>query len=203
MLTSKVAKRYAQGLLNFTQETAQTDAVFGEMSDVAKTIEKSKELQNFFASPIIDGKKKISIALEIFKDFSPVTKSFLQLIIKQGRESQMQNIAQEFINKVEDMKGVQRITLTSAGQLSAENISNILKSSDLVNHNQTFEVKSIINPDLLGGYILRVGDQQIDQSVKSKLSKLKKEFLHEDIKSSQQPFEDEYGSYPPIGSFSL
>jgi len=176
MLTSKVAKRYAQGLLNFTQETAQTDAVFVEMSDVAKTIEKSKELQNFFASPIIDGKKKISIALEIFKDFSPVTKSFLQLIIKQGRESQMQNIAQEFINKVEDMKGVQRITLTSAGQLSAENISNILKSSDLVNHNQTFEVKSIINPDLLGGYILRVGDQQIDQSVKSKLSKLKKEF---------------------------
>ena len=152
MLTSKVAKRYAQGLLNFTQESAQTDAVFVEMSDVAKTIEKSKELQNFFASPIIDGKKKISIALEIFKDFSPVTKSFLQLIIKQGRESQLQNIAQEFINKVEDMKGVQRITLTSAAQLSDENISNILKSSDLVNHNQTFDVKSIINPNLLGGY---------------------------------------------------
>lgn len=176
MLTSKVAKRYAQGLLNFTQETAQTDAVFGEMGDIVKTIEKSKELQNFFDSPIIDSKKKANIALEVFKNFSPVTKSFLQLIIKQGRESQLQNIAQEFINKVEDMKGVQRITLTSAAQLSDENISNILKSSDLVNHNQTFEVKSIINPDLLGGYILRVGDQQVDQSVKSKLSKLKKEF---------------------------
>lgn len=47
MLTSKVAKRYAQGLLNFTQETAQTDAVFGEMGDIVRTIEKSKELQNF------------------------------------------------------------------------------------------------------------------------------------------------------------
>lgn len=176
MLTSKVAKRYAQGLLNFTQETAQTDAVFGEMGDIVKTIEKSKELQNFFDSPIIDSKKKTNIALEVFKNFSPVTKSFLQLIIKQGRESQLQNIAQEFINKVEDMKGVQRITLTSAAQLSDENISNILKSSDLVNHNQTFDVKSIINPNLLGGYILRVGDQQVDQSVKSKLSKLKKEF---------------------------
>ena len=176
MLTSKVAKRYAQGLLNFTQESGHTDSVFAEMGDIVKTIEKSKELQNFFASPIIDGKKKISIALEIFKDFSPVTKSFLQLIIKQGRESQMQNIAQEFINKVEDMKGVQRITLTSAGQLSAENISNILKSSDLVNHDNKFDVKSIINPEILGGYILRVGDQQVDASVKSKLSKLKKEF---------------------------
>ena len=176
MLTSKVAKRYAQGLLNFTQESGHTDSVFAEMGDIVKTIEKSKELQNFFASPIIDVKKKVSIALEIFKDFSPVTKSMLQLIIKQGRESQLQNIAQEFINKVEDMKGVQRITLTSAVELSSENISNILKSSDLVNHDNKFDVKSIINPEILGGYILRVGDQQVDASVKSKLSKLKKEF---------------------------
>lgn len=176
MLTSKVAKRYAQGLLNFTQESRNTDSVFTEMGDIVKTIEKSKELQSFFASPIIDVKKKVSIALEIFKDFSPVTKSMLQLIIKQGRESQMQNIAQEFINKVEDMNGVQRITITSASALSAENISNILKSSELVNHDNKFDVKSIINPEILGGYILRVGDQQVDASVKSKLSKLKKEF---------------------------
>ena len=176
MLTSKVAKRYAQGLLNFTQESGNTDAVFTEMGDIVKTIEKSKELQSFFASPIIDVKKKVSIALEIFKDFSPVTKSMLQLIIKQGRESQMQNIAQEYINKVEDMNGVQRITITSASALSSENINNILKSSELVNHDNKFDVKSIINPEILGGYILRVGDQQVDASVKSKLSKLKKEF---------------------------
>ncbi|MGZ5273656.1 MAG: F0F1 ATP synthase subunit delta, partial [Kaistella sp.] len=44
MLTSKVAKRYAQGLLNFTQESGSTDAVFSEMGDIVKTIEKSREL---------------------------------------------------------------------------------------------------------------------------------------------------------------
>ena len=127
-------------------------------------------------TPIIDAKKKEAIALEIFKDFSQVSKNIIRLVIKQGRESQLRNIAQEFINKVEDMKGVQRITLTSAVELSSENISNILKSSDLVNHDNKFDVKSIINPEILGGYILRVGDQQVDASVKSKLSKLKKEF---------------------------
>ena len=176
MRTSKVAKRYAQGLLNFTQEAGLTTSVFGEMKDLVNTIEKSKELQSFFTSPIIEVKKKISVSAEIFKSFSPVTKNLIQLVIKHGREGQLSNIGQEFINKVEDMKGVQRITITSAAQLSEENISNILKSSELVNHNQTFDVKSIINPNILGGYILRVGDQQVDQSVKSKLSKLKKEF---------------------------
>lgn len=176
MLTSKVAKRYAQGLLNFTQESGNTSTVFGEMGDVVKTIAGSKELQNFFNSPIIDVKKKISVAGEIFKSFSPVTQNLIQLVIKQGRENQLQNIAQEFINKVEDMNGVQRITLTSASQLSNENINNILKSTNLVNHDNKFDVKSIINPEILGGYILRVGDQQVDASVRTKLSKLKKEF---------------------------
>lgn len=74
------------------------------------------------------------------------------------------------------MNGVQRITLTSATPLSAENIQTILRSTDLVNHQNQFDVKSIINPEILGGYILRVGDQQVDASVKSKLSRLKKEF---------------------------
>ncbi len=176
MVTSKVAKRYAQGLLNFTQESGKTSMVFSEMKDLVNTIEKSKDLQNFFSSPIIDIKKKVSVAGEIFKSFSPVSQNLITLVIKHGREGQLQNIGQEFVNKVEDMNGVQRITLTTATPLSEENIQNILKSTNLVNHNNQFDVKSIINPDILGGYILRVGDQQVDASVQSKLSRLKKEF---------------------------
>lgn len=176
MLTSKVAKRYAQGLLNFTQETGNTASVNSEMGDIMKTINQSKELQSFFSSPIIDSKKKISIALEIFKNFSPIAKNMIQMVIKHGRENQMQQIAQAFVNKVEDMNGVQRITLTTATEISKDNVQNILKASDLVNHDNKFEVNTIINPQLLGGYILRVGDQQIDASVKSKLTKLEKEF---------------------------
>jgi len=176
MLTSKVAKRYAQGLLEFTQEAGTTSSVLNEMQDLVKTIEGSKDLKNFFSSPIIDVKKKVSVAGEIFKSFSPVVKNLIQLVIKHGRESQLQNIAQQYINKVEDLKGVQRITLTTAQPLSQSNIDNILKSTNLVNHNNQFDVKTIINPEILGGYILRVGDQQVDTSVRSKLNNLKKEF---------------------------
>ncbi|MBN9312524.1 MAG: ATP synthase F1 subunit delta [Chryseobacterium sp. 39-10] len=176
MLTSKVAKRYAQGLLNFTQELGTTDTIFSEMGDVVKTIAGSRDFQNFFSSPIIDAKKKTAAAIEIFKGFSPVTRNLIKLVIMHGRESQLQNIAQEFINKVEDLHGVQRVTLTSATPLSEENISSILKSTSLVNHDKNFDLKSIINPEILGGYILRVGDQQVDASVRTELNKLKKEF---------------------------
>ena len=176
MLTSKVAKRYAQGLLDFTNESGQTDAVFSEMKDVVKIMSESADLNKFFLTPYIDANKKTEVASEIFKSFSPVSQNLIKLIIKHGRENQLKNVAQQFINKVEDIKGVQRITLTTATQISNENIEQILRSTDLVNQNAQFDLEVNVNPGILGGYILRVGDQQVDASVKSKLNKIKKDF---------------------------
>lgn len=176
MLTSKVAKRYAQGLLDFTQESGNTASVFAEMKDVVKIMKDSKELKNFFASPIIDAKKKISVASQIFAQFSPVAQNLVTLVIKQGRESHLQDIAQEFINKVEDLQGVQRVTLTVATELSSKNIEDIVKSTSLVDHSRNSDLKVVVNPEIIGGYILRVGDQQVDASVKTKLNQVKKEF---------------------------
>ncbi len=175
MLTSKVAKRYAQGLLDFTQESGNTESVFNEMKDIVKIMSQSKDLNQFFGTPIIDSRKKEAIALEIFKDFSPVAKNLIRLVIKQGRESQLKGIAQEFINKVEDIKGTQRISLTSASKLSEQNIQKIIADSKMVNVSN-YDLETIIKPEILGGYILRVGDQQIDASVRTKLSNIKKEF---------------------------
>ncbi|SIS67504.1 F-type H+-transporting ATPase subunit delta [Chryseobacterium ureilyticum] len=176
MLTSKVAKRYAQGLLDFTNESGQTAAVFSEMKDVVKIMIESQDLNKFFLTPYIDAKKKIEVANEIFKGLSASSQNLIKLVIKHGRENQLKNIAQEFINKVEDINGVQRVTLTTATQLSKENIDQILRSTNLVNANSNFDLKLIINQDILGGYILRVGDQQVDASVKTKLNQVKKDF---------------------------
>ena len=176
MLTSKVAKRYAQGLLDFTQESGNTATIFAEMKDVVKIMKDSKELKNFFASPIIDAKKKISVASQIFVQFSPVAQNLITLVIKQGRESHLQDIAQEFINKVEDLQGVQRVTLTVATQLSSKNTDEIIKTTTLVDHTKNYDLKVVVNPEIIGGYILRVGDQQVDASVRTKLNQVKKEF---------------------------
>ncbi|CAM3115645.1 ATP synthase F1 subunit delta [Chryseobacterium flavum] len=176
MLTSKVAKRYAQGLLDFTNESGQTATVFSEMKDVVKVMSESKDLNKFFLTPYIDSKKKTEVANEIFKGLSVSSQNLIRLVIKQGRESQLKNIAQEFINKVEDISGVQRVTLTTATPLSKENIDQILRSTNLVNANSNFDLKIDVKPEILGGYILRVGDQQVDASVKTKLNQVKKDF---------------------------
>lgn len=176
MLTSKVAKRYAQGLLDFTNESGQTATVFSEMKDVVKIMKESADLNKFFMTPYIDSKKKIEVANEIFKGLSVSSQNLIRLVIKHGRESQLRNIAQEFINKVEDLSGVQRITLTTATPLSKENLDQILRSTNLVNADSNFDLKVNVKPEILGGYVLRVGDQQVDASVKTKLNQVKKDF---------------------------
>ena len=176
MLTSKVAKRYAQGLLDFTQESGSTAAVFSEMKDIVKLMKESKELNSFFATPFIDSKKKMAAAGEIFRSFSPTSKNIVNLVIRQGRETHLKDIAQEFINKVEDMQGIQRLTLTSAAPLSQQNVEQIIRSSNLVDVNKGFDLTTNIDQDLIGGYILRVGDQQVDASMRTKLNRLKKDF---------------------------
>lgn len=176
MRTSKVAKRYAQGLLDFAQESGHTEQIFSEMKDVVKLMEESKDLNRYFQTPFIDFKKKTEAASEIFKSFSPASQNFIKLIIRQGREVYLADIAQEYINKVEDLKGVQRITLTTATPLSDGTVQDILNSTTLVKQQNARDLKTIVNPEILGGYILRVGDQQIDASVRTKLAQLKKEF---------------------------
>ena len=160
MLTSKVAKRYAQGLLDFTNESGQTATVFSEMKDVVKIMKESVDLNKFFMTPYIDSKKKIEVANEIFKGLSVSSQNLIKLVIKHGRENQLKNIAQEFINKVEDLSGVQRITLTTATPLSKENLDQILRSTNLVNADSNFDLKVNVKPEILGGYVLRIGDSR-------------------------------------------
>ena len=146
------------------------------MKDVKKLMSESEDLNKFFKTPYIDAKKKVEVAKEIFKGLSPVSQNLITLVIKHGRENHLKNIAQEFINKVEDINGVQRVTLTTATELSKDNLDEILKSSNLVKPNSNFDINVIVKPEILGGYILRVGDQQVDASVKSKLNNIKKDF---------------------------
>lgn len=127
MRISKVAKRYAKGLLDFTQETGNTASVFAEMKDVVKILDASSNLINFSQALLLIRKRKISITEQIFAQFSQTSRNIIALAIKQGRESQIKGIAQEYINNVEDLNGVQRISLITATQLTQQNIEDILK----------------------------------------------------------------------------
>jgi len=176
MRTSKISKRYAKGLLLFAQETNSVEKISTEMKDVLKFINASSELRKFLSSPFIHVKTKISVVEKIFTKFSKTIQNIIILAIKQNRAVHLEDIASQYISLVEGLSGIQKISLTTATELSEVNLKNILTKSTLVDTAKPFDVEIVINPNIIGGYILRVGDQQIDESVRTSLQSLKKEF---------------------------
>ena len=65
----RAAKRYAKGLMQFANETSQADLLNREMIDLKNSIQASRELSSFLASPVLDAKRKVAISKELFKDF--------------------------------------------------------------------------------------------------------------------------------------
>ncbi len=175
--SSKIGKRYAKGLWDYALTTTGPDAYVKDMEAISETLQANPDLKNFLGAPFIDTKKKQIAVAEIFKTLQPGSLNFLNLIIKQGREKHIGEIAQFYINQFDESKGLQIIKLSLAQQLSESAIQSILSDCTLVHNSLPQKVEVLIKPELIGGYIIRVGDKQIDNSVKNKLSNVKKEFL--------------------------
>ena len=176
MLISKTAKRYSRALFERSLELNNNPVLLGEMKDLKKILATSADLNIMFNSPFIGAKQKLEVSKTIFGQFSAEFINFISLCIKNKRESILSQIATDFINRTDDAAGLQNITLTLAAQISEQGIQDILAQSKIVDQQKPIAIHTQIKPEILGGYVLRVGDLQIDNSIKSKLNGIKKEF---------------------------
>lgn len=174
----RVAKRYAKGLMEFLATSpAKEEVVMKEMKQLGELIKGSSDLRSFFKSPVLEYKKKTAISNEVFKDFSEESKTFLSLIIKQGRSEAIESIASEFVELYRKKHKIERAIITSAHPLSEEQINSIIeKTKAILPEGTTVEVQNKIDSDLIGGFVLRLADKQFDASLKTKLNNIKKEF---------------------------
>lgn len=173
----RVAKRYAKGFMDFLANTGKEETVMKEMQQMHDLMIENRDLRNFFGTPVLDYKKKTEIMKNVFANFSEETKTFLALIIKQGRSKAIGSIATEFINLYKSKHGIRSAVITSAQPLSKEQVDAIVnKAKESLPADATVEIENKIDPDLIGGFILRLDDQQFDASIKTKLNNIRKEF---------------------------
>lgn len=177
MAGTRAAKRYAKGLMQFATEINQAQQINLEMNDLKKAMEGSRELMQFLNSPVLDSKRKITVAKEIFKDFSQPTQNFIQLVISQGRGGSLKDIAFQYNDLYNKLNNIHKAEVVSAIELDDAMVQQIVnQAKKAIGTDYTYEIENKVDPSLIGGFILRVGDKQIDSSVKSKLTRLKKEF---------------------------
>lgn len=174
----QVSSRYAKSLIDLAGEQNALEAVKKDIELFLNTCRENPTLQAVLKNPIIGLDKKAAILDGLFGDkLHQIILSFFKIVIRKGRSGILYAAAKEFINQYNSLKNIVKATVTSATPLSKENLSQI---EEVVKQSTKGEVvlTTSIDPELIGGFVLKVGDRQFDTSISSKLNKLRKEFEH-------------------------
>lgn len=172
MKVTKSAPRYAKALLELAIEQGKLDGVSADMKAVTEVFKETHDFQVFLDSPVIKGDKKIAIFGELFPSFDPLTSSFIELLIQNKREKALAQIAASYETQVQAHLGINPITLISAQKLDEQTKKVILDKLDK-SLEGSLKVTEEIDPNLIGGFIIQMGDTRIDASVSNKLKNLK------------------------------
>ncbi|PRD52620.1 F0F1 ATP synthase subunit delta [Sphingobacterium gobiense] len=176
-----VASRYAKSLLDLTEEQGHLDAVKKDMDGVISVLKSNSELLAVLKNPIIKGDRKRNILAAIFDGkINSTVLSFFYLLVNKGRAAILLDIAQEFVREYNEEKGIVKASVTSATALSEGNLA-ALQEIIAAETMATVILKNVVDPSLIGGFTVRVGDKQIDASIAGKLGKLEKHFAAQGV----------------------
>ncbi len=174
---SRAAIRYAKAILDIAQTSGTADAVNNDMKSIVNAVAESAELKDFLISPIIKMDVKKSALSEIFSNIQKETTSLFHLLFENKRFEILESIAKEYNNLYDESNGIQVAKVTTAFPITPELETKVLaKISEFSNKKIT--IVNIVDPTIIGGFILRVGDQQYNASVANKLNELKREFAN-------------------------
>jgi len=174
MAGTRAAIRYAKAILDMAHDKGVAMEVNNDMQTIAETIIGNEELKSFIQSPTTTVEVKESALSEIFTAVNPVTKSLFRLLLENKRFEILSDIATVYNNLFEEMNGVEVAKVTTAVPMDAELESKVL-SKILTFSNKKVNIENIVDPSIIGGFILRIGDQQYNASVANRLQVLKRE----------------------------
>ncbi len=177
MANSLAARRYAKSLMALALEKNAIDAVYTDMHTIGATLAESAELVAVLKNPIIKSEKKGDILIAIFSGkVNALTNDFLKLIVEKNRVGVLGDIAYAYVLEYKMHKNISLVEVTSAVKLDEAQKAKILAIAAKQGATNA-EVVETIDPKLLGGFILKMGDKQIDASILNQFNTLKQELI--------------------------
>ena len=178
MLNPRLASRYAKSLIDLAVEQNSLEATLQDVQLIDATIRSSSELASVLKSPIIKADKKDAIVEAVFGSrLSPLTRAFIKLLTSKGREDTLAEMATAFIQQHRIMKNISQVRLITAASVSDVVKEGIRAKVAAAMTGQSIELSTDVQPDLIGGFVLEMGDKLVDASIRRDLNDIKKQFL--------------------------
>lgn len=175
MTDLRVASRYAKSLLDFALEKGILEEVYQDMALFSDICRKNQDFVLMLKNPIIYHDKKKNILHSLFKGkVNAATMAIFDVIVRKNREAHLPAIATEFGNMYRQYKGIDNVTVTTPFPLT-DDLRKKFKQVIIEKTGRQVDLTEKVDPSLIGGFVVKIGDRQMDNSVKAKLKSLMQE----------------------------
>lgn len=174
MSESVAAKRYAKALFEVAKESKQLERVEQDLEHIIETVYADEAIATFLNHPQItaDDKKKI-IADSVGANLIPITKNLFMQLIDNKRQNELTNIYSEYSKLANEDRGIVEAEVRTISELGAQELDK-LSQSLAKEYGKEIRLKNVIDPSIIGGVVINVGDKVYDGSLKTKLNVMKR-----------------------------
>ncbi len=177
MKESRVSHRYAKSLLDLALEKGQLEPAMEDMRMVLETINANRDLSILLKSPVVKTDKKQEILKAIFGgQIGVITSEFLMILTRKRREGELEGIAEAFITQYRKHKQILTAVITTASGLDDKLRAQVLDVVKQSAGGKAIELVEKTDKALIGGFVLRIGDKQVDSSVLRQIRNLERNF---------------------------
>ena len=176
MKSIRTAERYARALLEQSREKNALEDVHQDMVRVEEILKQNKSLLTLLKTPLVHADKKQKVLTAVFgNQCHPITLSLFNLLVRKGREDTLPFVAASFIQRYREHNGILSAELQAARPMDEDALAAILSRVESMFRKKVL-LDEKVNPALLGGFVLKVGDRYFDGSVSARINRLKQEF---------------------------
>ena len=169
----EIAEVYARSLFEVAKDEGKLDTVREQLGQVADALAENRELQIFFFSPYFSSDEKVEGIDKAISDADETVRNFLQLLVEKHRMPALFRIRQRFEALWQEENKILPVQITSAIELDDQTVSNIgARIGERTG--RKVELRRSVDPNILGGIVLQVGNNVLDASIRNRLENLRK-----------------------------
>jgi F-type H+-transporting ATPase subunit delta len=182
MPNPRLASRYAKSIIDLSIEKGQLEQVFADMQLLQQICKGNRDFVNLLRSPVVKADTKIKIIKAITTGkITEITDGFITLLIRKTRESNLPEILTAFISQYKQHKNIHTVNLTTAVSITDSVRKVILEQVKKASGFDKIELDEKINEDIIGGFVLQLGDKLVDASIAYDLKAIAKQFENNDF----------------------
>jgi F-type H+-transporting ATPase subunit delta len=172
-----VARTYARALFDAAKEQGRIDEVRAELDSFLQAVDEVPELRAVIRNPELDPLEKSAALQAVLAEADELVRNFIRVVTEKGRAPMLDEIVHEYDLFVAAEEQILSVELTTAYELSDDEAEAIVKQIEDASGRRV-EAARTVDPNLIGGLVLRAGSLEVDSSVRGRLDRLRRELAH-------------------------